>query len=80
VSSPAVSCGHAGVVSGVLNMTRGIGTALGVALGVALFTAGAKGTSPAGGLALALGALATIALATAMALLVAVDRRGLRLR
>ena len=68
------------MVSGVLNMTRSIGTALGVALGVALFTAGAKGTSAAGGQALALGALATIALATAMALLAGVDRRGLRLR
>jgi EmrB/QacA subfamily drug resistance transporter len=72
--------GHAGVVSGVLNMTRGIGTALGVALGVALFTAEANGTSTAGGLALALGSLATIALATAMALLVGVDRRGAPLR
>ena len=73
--------GHAGVVSGVLNMTRGIGTALGVALGVALFTAGANGTSAAtGGLALALGSLATIALATAMALLVGIDRHGVPLR
>ena len=65
--------GHAGVVSGVLNMTRGIGTALGVALGVALFTAGAHnatGTVSAGrGLALALLALGAIALATALALI-----------
>ena len=65
--------GHAGVVSGVLNMTRGIGTALGVALGVALFTAGARnatGTASAGrGLALALAVLGAIALATALALI-----------
>jgi EmrB/QacA subfamily drug resistance transporter len=37
-ASPA---GHAGVVSGMLNMSRGLGTALGVALAGALFTAGA---------------------------------------
>ena len=32
--------GHAGVTGGMLNMTRGLGTALGVALAGALFTAG----------------------------------------
>jgi MFS family permease len=65
--------GHAGVISGVLNMTRGMGTALGVAIGVALFTAGAgrsSGVAAAGhGLALALGALGALVLATGVALL-----------
>jgi EmrB/QacA subfamily drug resistance transporter len=45
--------GHAGVVSGVLNMTRGIGTALGVAIGTVLYTGA--------GLTAALGTLAAIA-------------------
>lgn len=35
--------GHTGVISGVLNMTRGMGTALGVAVAGALYTAAAHG-------------------------------------
>ena len=75
--------GHTGVVGGVLNMTRGIGTALGVALGSALYTAAAglsggtaahaTATSAADGLTTALGVLGVIALATGVALLL---RRG----
>ena len=65
--------GHAGVVSGVLNMTRGFGTALGVAVGVALFTAGAdtasRSVAAGRGLTVALAALGTIALAAGVALL-----------
>jgi MFS family permease len=33
--------GHAGVISGLLNMTRGMGTALGVAIAGALYTTAA---------------------------------------
>jgi EmrB/QacA subfamily drug resistance transporter len=68
--------GHTGVVSGVLNMTRGFGTALGVALASALYIAGSGATgagappeSAASGLTVALAALGSIALATAVALL-----------
>jgi MFS family permease len=69
----AAPVGHTGVVSGVLNMTRGIGTALGVAVASALFTLGAGGpgaTHPdsAHGLTLALGVLGLITLATGAAL------------
>jgi len=75
-ASPA---GHTGVVSGALNMTRGIGTALGVALATALYTA-ASGTSDgnatlitaapaARGLTAALLTLALLALGTGLALL-----------
>jgi MFS family permease len=80
-SSPA---GHTGSVGGVLNMTRGFGTALGVALVGALFTAG---TGPAfapdasGGLTHALAAMAGLAFAAGVVLLGRLDsflalRRG----
>ncbi|MGH2886329.1 MAG: MFS transporter, partial [Solirubrobacteraceae bacterium] len=71
--------GHAGVTGGVLNMTRGLGTALGVALAGALFTIGAgvagahvaqADTVVVGhGLTAALGALGLVTLATGVALL-----------
>jgi MFS family permease len=69
--------GHTGVVGGMLNMTRGLGTALGVALTGAVFTAVAGVTganlpqaSAAGhGLAAALGVLGVPALITGAALL-----------
>ncbi len=68
---------HTGSVGGVLNMTRGFGTALGVALAGALFTAvsGAGHTAASAdaagrGLALALAALAGLALAAGVVLLV----------
>ena len=69
--------GHAGVVSGMLNMTRGLGTAVGVALTGAVFTAVAGVTganlphaSAAGhGLTAALGVLGVLALITGAALL-----------
>jgi EmrB/QacA subfamily drug resistance transporter len=67
--------GHTGVVSGVLNMTRGMGTALGVALAGALFTAAADvghgptdGAAAAHGLTVAFIALGSIALVTGLAL------------
>ena len=67
--------GYTGVVSGVLNMTRGAGTALGVALTSALYIAasGVSGpsASPAAagsGLTVSLAALSSLALATALAL------------
>jgi EmrB/QacA subfamily drug resistance transporter len=70
--------GHAGVTGGVLNMSRGLGTALGVALAGALFTAGA-GVAGAHiaktdiaavghGLTAALGVLGVVTLATGIAL------------
>jgi MFS family permease len=75
-ASPA---GHAGVTGGMLNMTRGLGTALGVALAGALFTAaaGVSGSrvAEAGlvavghGLTAALGAIGIVTLATGVALL-----------
>jgi EmrB/QacA subfamily drug resistance transporter len=75
-ASPA---GHTGVVSGMLNMTRGIGTALGVAIAGALYTAAAgasganaghAGVSAAeSGLTVALAVLGLLALATGLALL-----------
>jgi EmrB/QacA subfamily drug resistance transporter len=68
--------GHTGVVSGVLNMTRGFGTALGVALASALYLAasgatgaGASPTSAATGLTVAVASLGAIAVAAAVALL-----------
>jgi EmrB/QacA subfamily drug resistance transporter len=71
--------GHAGVIGGMLNMTRGLGTALGVALVGALFTA-AAGVSGSGvaeanvvavghGLTAALGLIAVVTLLTGVALL-----------
>lgn len=56
--------GHTGVVSGTLNMTRGIGTALGVAVAGAVYAA--SGTS--NGLAVTLAALGVVALVTSQAL------------
>jgi EmrB/QacA subfamily drug resistance transporter len=61
--------GHAGLTGGLLNMTRGLGTALGVALAGALFTAGAHGGhagagSAGHGLMTALGVLGLVTLAT----------------
>jgi EmrB/QacA subfamily drug resistance transporter len=60
--------GHTGVVGGVLNMTRGVGTALGVALASALYV---SASGPASGLTVAFAALAGTALLTALALLAA---------
>ena len=68
----AAPAGHTGVVSGVLNMTRGMGTALGVAVASALYLAAAGASSSADGahgLTAALGALAGLALAVGLALL-----------
>ena len=68
--------GHAGVISGLLNMTRGIGTALGVAIASALYTAAAEAGAAhdahdaAGhGLTVALAVLGLVALAVGLALL-----------
>ena len=70
------SPGHAGVVSGVLNMTRGMGTAVGVALASAIYTvaAGTSGTRalPAGaasGFTAALAVLGSVALVVGLSLL-----------
>lgn len=70
--------GHAGVVGGVLNMTRGIGTALGVAVASALYVvaSGASGASAspaaaANGLTVALAVLGSTALVVGVALLFA---------
>ena len=72
----AAPAGHAGVISGVLNMSRGMGTALGIALASALYTAaartaGAHATPVAAvhGLTVALAVLSSIALAVGLALL-----------
>jgi EmrB/QacA subfamily drug resistance transporter len=69
--------GHTGAVGGVLNMTRGFGTALGVALAGALYTA-VSGTAHAvssdaavRGLSVAMLALAGLALATGATLVLA---------
>jgi EmrB/QacA subfamily drug resistance transporter len=83
--------GHAGVISGVLNMTRGTGTALGVALAGALYAAAAglssadiahaSGAGAAHGMTVSLAALGALALATGVALLVlkrGPNRAGLR--
>ena len=69
-ASPA---GHAGVVSGVLNMTRGMGAALGVAIAGALYAlgagAGTAGPDPARGLVVAIGLLAALAFLTGLSVL-----------
>jgi len=72
--------GHTGVIGGVLNMTRGVGTALGIALASALYIAAsgsnsatASTTAAASGLTLALAALGGTALAVGLALLLAPD-------
>lgn len=81
VAHPAPA-GHTGAVGGLLNMTRGFGTALGVALAGALFTAvtGASHAASAHvasrGLTAALFALACLALAAGLVLLV--SQRGAR--
>lgn len=68
--------GHTGVVSGVLNMTRGVGTALGVALASTLYitasgasSASASPAAAANGLTFALAVLGSIALVVGLALL-----------
>ena len=75
--------GHTGVVSGVLNMTRGAGTALGVALASALYIAasgvrgaGASAAAAGNGLTVSLAALGSVALATALALLLLPETAG----
>ncbi len=78
--------GHTGVISGVLNMTRGMGTALGVALAGALYTAAAgvagAGAARAGsgaaahGLFVTLSALGLAALVTAAAMRLGKRRRA----
>jgi len=72
-SAPA---GYAGVVSGVLNMTRGMGTAVGVALASAIYIAAAGASSTrvapaaaARGLTVALAVLGSVALAGGLSLL-----------
>jgi hypothetical protein len=75
-----------GVVSGVLNMARGLGTALGVAIASLLYTtaAGVSGASPLDvgasaadhGIAVAVGVLAVIAVLTAGLVLVLGDDGG----
>jgi EmrB/QacA subfamily drug resistance transporter len=72
-ASPA---GHTGVIGGVLNMTRGVGTALGVAIASALYVAASgtnSATAPAAaagsGLTVALAALGLTAIAVGLALL-----------
>ncbi len=82
--------GHAGVLSGMLNMTRGLGTALGVAVAGALFTAGAGVTDGAvahasveaagHGLTAALGVLGLVTLATGAALALGAGRANHRRR
>jgi len=68
--------GHVGVVSGVLNMTRGMGTALGVAVASAIYTAaaganvgGAPSDAAARGLTAVLAVLGVVALAVGVVLL-----------
>ena len=68
-SAPA---GHTGSVGGVLNMTRGFGTALGVALVGALFTAGSSAglaTGAGDGLTVAFAAMSGLAFAAGVVLL-----------
>jgi len=60
--------GHAGVVSGILNMTRGIGTALGVAVAGAVYAAAATSSGAAHGVSITLAVLGVLALATSQAL------------
>jgi MFS family permease len=76
--------GHTGVLSGVLNMTRGTGTAIGVALTGAIYTAAAGTTAAslahtgnveaAHGMTVTFAVLGLVALATGLALILA--RRG----
>ena len=76
--------GHTGLVSGLLNMTRGLGTALGVALTGAVFTAVARvaganlsqasGAAAGHGLTAAIGVLGALALVTGSALLLRARR------
>jgi EmrB/QacA subfamily drug resistance transporter len=61
----AAPTGHTGVVSGMLNMTRGLGTALGVAVASTLYISGA---TPGSGITTTLLALAVVALGTGAAL------------
>ena len=75
--------GHTGVIGGVLNMTRGIGTALGVAVASALYisasgASGASGSSAAAasGLTVALAALGLTDFAVGLALLGAPSTAG----
>jgi EmrB/QacA subfamily drug resistance transporter len=70
--------GHTGVIGGVLNMTRGVGTALGVALASALYitasganSATASPAAAATGLTVALATLGLAALTVGLALLLA---------
>ena len=72
--------GHAGVIGGMLNMTRGVGTALGVALTSALYIAasgaGSTSESPAAaasGFTVALAVLGITALAVGLLLLLQPD-------
>jgi len=68
----AAPAGHTGVVSGVLNMTRGMGTALGVALASALYLAAAGASNTANsvhGLTAALVVLASLAVAASLTIL-----------
>ncbi len=61
--------GHTGLVGGLLNMTRGAGTALGVAVAGALFTAAVAGSTGAGGgLTLAMLVLGALGLAVGVGL------------
>jgi MFS family permease len=77
--------GHTGVIGGVLNMTRGVGTALGVALASALYVAASGASSAsaspaaaANGLTVALAALGSMAFAAGLALLLVPARREKR--
>jgi EmrB/QacA subfamily drug resistance transporter len=81
----AAPVGYAGVVSGVLNMTRGMGTALGIAFASALYSAAAGATdasatpaAAADGLTATTAALAALAVATGLAL--ALDHTARRVR
>jgi EmrB/QacA subfamily drug resistance transporter len=60
--------GHTGVVSGILNMTRGFGTALGVAVAGAVYASATASGGATHGLAITLAALGVLALATSQAL------------
>lgn len=66
--------GHTGLVGGLLNMTRGAGTALGVAVAGSIYAAAADAGGTAHGLTLAMVTLCGLALAVAVGLLV--ERRS----
>ena len=75
--------GHAGVIGGVLNMTRGVGTALGVALASALYITASGSSSvsalpaaAASGLTVTLAALGSTALVVGLALVLAPGTSG----